>query len=186
MRPELAAKLAVRGTPELRREIARAVPAYAEIADLRDGGDSFQYGGRLLCEGMTFATADGRAHFALVRAPAPEAGDDGTFLLATRRGKQFNSMVQASRDPLTGAVREAVLISEHDARRLGLSGGQEVFVRSPTGELRCRVHLAPIAPGNVQVHWPEGNALIAGGVRSPEAGIPDYNARVDIRPCTAG
>ena len=180
VRPELAPALAASSTPELRAEIARAVPAYAEIAALREGGDSFQYGGRLLCEGMRFETADGRARFALIR-PAPYAGDgDGTLLLSTRRGKQFNSMVQESKDALTGAAREAVLISEHDAERLGLASGQEVLVRSNSGELRCRVHLAPIAPGNVQVHWPEGNRLIAGGVRSPKAGIPDYNAQVTI------
>jgi anaerobic selenocysteine-containing dehydrogenase len=181
VQPELAPALAASGTPELRREIAAAVPAYAKIADLREGGDSFQYGGRLLCEGMRFETADGRARFAQVRAPEPPAeADDGQLLLATRRGKQFNSMVQESTDALTGAAREAVLISPHDAERLGLAGGQEVRVRSATGELRCRVHLAPIAPGNAQVHWPEGNVLVAGGVRSPEAGIPDYNARVTI------
>jgi anaerobic selenocysteine-containing dehydrogenase len=116
-----------------------------------------------------------------VRAPQPPpGGSDGALLLSTRRGKQFNSMVQSSQDSLTGATREAVLISALDAERLGLAGGQEVRVRSATGELRCRVHLAPIAPGNVQVHWPEGNVLVAGGVRSPEAGIPDYNARVTI------
>jgi hypothetical protein len=33
----------------------------------------------------------------------------------------------------------------------------------------------------VQVHWPEGNRLIAAGVRSPRAGIPDYNAEVTIQ-----
>ena len=38
-----------------------------------------------------------------------------------------------------------------------------------------------VTPGNVQVHWPEGNRLIAGGVRSPKAGIPDYNAQVTIK-----
>jgi anaerobic selenocysteine-containing dehydrogenase len=180
VRPELEATLGVPGTPELRREIARAVPAYAEIASLGEGGDSFQYGGPLLCEGMRFETPDGRAHFAPVRPPRPPEGRDGKLLLATRRGKQFNSMVHDSQDALTGAAREAVLISAHDAERLGLASGQEVVVRSATGELRCRVHLAPIAPGNVQVHWPEGNALVASGVRSPEAGIPDYNARVTI------
>jgi molybdopterin-dependent oxidoreductase alpha subunit len=181
VRPELAPALAASTTPELRREIAVAVPAYAQIAELREGGDSFQYGGRLLCEGMRFATPDGRARFALVRAPEPPAkSDDGTLLLATRRGKQFNSMVQESKDALTGAAREEVLISALDAERLGLVDGQEVRVRSATGELRCRVHLAPIAPGNAQVHWPEGNVLVAGGLRSPEAGIPDYNARVTI------
>ena len=181
VRPEIGPALDASSTPELRREIAAAVPAYAAIAELSEGGDSFQYGGRLLCEGMRFETDDGRAHFALVRVPEPpsEAGED-EFLLATRRGKQFNSMVQSSHDALTGATREAVLVSAHDAERLGFAGGQEVWVRSATGELRCRVHLAPIAPGNVQVHWPEGNVLVAGGVRSPEAGIPDYNARVTI------
>ena len=54
------------------------------------------------------------------------------------------------------------------------------MLRSATGELRCRVHLAPIAPGNAQVHWPEGNVLIADEIRSAEAGIPDYNTRVTI------
>jgi molybdopterin-dependent oxidoreductase alpha subunit len=181
VRPELTEALRGSSTEELRAEIARAVPAYAEIAELREGGDSFQYGGRLLCEGPRFETPDGRARFALVRPPSPPAGaGDGKLLLSTRRGKQFNSMVQESKDALTGAAREAVLISEHDAERLGLESGQQVLLRSATGELRCRVHLAPIAPGNVQVHWPEGNRLIATGVRSPEAGIPDYNARVTV------
>jgi hypothetical protein len=37
-----------------------------------------------------------------------------------------------------------------------------------------------MAPGNVEVHWPEGNVLIGGKTRSPAAGIPDYNCRVEI------
>jgi len=40
--------------------------------------------------------------------------------------------------------------------------------------------LAPNGAGNVQVHWPEGNALIKRGVRDPKCGIPDYNAAVEI------
>jgi hypothetical protein len=54
-------------------------------------------------------------------------------------------------------------------------------VTSDHGELGGLVLIAPIAPGNVQVHWPEGNVLIGAGRRSPEARIPDYNARVEIR-----
>ena len=181
VRPELTEALKVSGTAELRREIAEAIPLYAPIADLREGGDSFQYGGRLYPDGVNFPTEDGRAHFALVRPPAPLAGDgDGSLILSTRRGKQFNSMVQESKDALTGAGREAVMISSTDAERLGVAGGQEVLLKSETGELRCRVHLAPIAPGNAQVHWPEGNVLIADEVRSGEAGIPNYNTRVTI------
>ena len=42
-----------------------------------------------------------------------------SFTVATRRGKQFNSMVHAAVDPLTGAGRDAVYIDEADARALG-------------------------------------------------------------------
>jgi anaerobic selenocysteine-containing dehydrogenase len=90
-------------------------------------------------------------------------------------------MVQGTRDGLTGAVREAVLINERDARPLGIEDGAPVVLRSAHGELRGRARLAPIAPGNLEVHWPEGNSLI-GGCRSPEVGIPDCNARVTVEP----
>jgi hypothetical protein len=33
-------------------------------------------------------------------------------------------------------------------------------------------------PGNLEVHWPEGEVLIDRRRRSPQAGIPDYNAIV--------
>jgi molybdopterin-dependent oxidoreductase alpha subunit len=178
-RPELAERLRFAGTPDIRAEIARVVPAYEGIERLREGGDSVQYGGRRLCEGGRFETDDGRARFAPVPIPDPVARD-GAFAVSTRRGKQFNSMVQAERDALTGAIREAVLINRVDAERLGLGPGDAVLLRNEHGELRGRVQLAPIAPGNLQVHWPEGTVLIAGDARSPEAGIPDYNARVTV------
>ena len=180
VRPELAERLAYPGgTPELRGEIARIVPLYRGIERLREGGDSFQYGGERLCEGWSFPTPDGRARFSAVEPPPP-APDDGLFAVATRRGKQFNSMVHAERDALTGAMREAVLVSPEDAERLGIGQGDAVVLRSAHGELRGRAHLAPMAPGNVQVHWPEGNVLIGRNGRSPEAGIPDYNARASL------
>ncbi len=177
--PARAEALRFEGTAAIRAEIERVIPAYRGIAALRDGGDSFQYGGRRLCEGERFPTADGRAHFSLV-AVAPAASDDGRLALATRRGKQFNSMVQEQKDAITGASRDALLISPADLARLSLVSGTEVIVRSAVGELRCRAFAAPIAPGNAQVHWPEGNVLIASGVRSPESDIPDYNARVTV------
>ena len=91
-------------------------------------------------------------------------------------------MVQERRDALTGAVRDAVLISSLDAVRLGLADGEPVIVRSEHGELRGRALIAPIAPGNAQAHWPEANVLMPSERRSAEALIPDYNARVEIRP----
>ena len=67
-----------------------------------------------------------------------------------------------------------------DATALGVREGEAVLVRSPHGEMRARVHLAPIRPGNVQVFFPEGNVLLPAGIRDPESGVPDYTTRVDI------
>ena len=180
-RPELGDRVRFEDTAAIRREIAEVVPLYRGIERLATRGDQFQYGGPLLCEGSRFPTADGRARFTTVPVPEPVA-DDGRLALATRRGKQFNSMVQERRDALTGAVRDAVLISSLDAARLGLADGEPVIVRSEHGELRGRALIAPIAPGNAQAHWPEANVLMPSERRSAEALIPDYNARVEIRP----
>jgi predicted molibdopterin-dependent oxidoreductase YjgC len=180
VRPERAEAVRFAGTAEIRAEIAAVVPSYELIADLRDGGDSFQYGGARLCEGESFPTVDGKAHFSAVEPPEPPP-DDGRFLLSTRRGKQFNSIVQERTDALTGAARDAVLIAPADLERLGLDDGAEVRLRSDYGELIAVAAAAPIAPGNLQVHWPEGNVLI-GPARSGESGIPDYNARVEVAP----
>ena len=101
-------------------------------------------------------------------------------MVATRRGKQFNSMVHERADPLTGAVREAVLMNPADADRLGLADGDPVILTSASGKLRGRVLRAPITPGNLQVHWPEGEVLLDRRKRSPQADMPDYNAVVTV------
>jgi molybdopterin-dependent oxidoreductase alpha subunit len=183
VRPVLADRLTFAGTAAVREEIARAVPLYDGIQRLEKAGDQVQYGGPMLCAGWVFPTPDGRAHFAPVvprRVEVPE----GMFLVATRRGKQFNSMVHERRDAITGAGRDAVFVSGEDAARLGLREGDPVVVRSATGELRGRAHLAPVQPGTLQVHWPEGNVLIDRRRRSPEAGIPDYNAVASLERAT--
>ena len=127
-----------------------------------------------------FPTPDGRGRFSAVALPALER-PDGTFAVATRRGKQFNSMVHERRDGFNGAVREAVLMSPYDADRLGLPDGTRVELRSSTGRtFRGRVLRAPLTPGNLQIHWPEGNVLLEESRRSPEARIPDYNAVVTV------
>ena len=107
-------------------------------------------------------------------------------MLATRRGKQFNSMVQQALDPLTGAERDHVFVSPEDAARLGLATGDAVRLRSATGEFRGRAFVAPVAPGTLQGHWPEVNALIASGVVEPSGGVPDYNAEVTLERLAAG
>jgi anaerobic selenocysteine-containing dehydrogenase len=162
-------------------ELAQAVPFYDGIQHLRKAGDAVQWGGARLCEGQIFPTANGRAHFVAVHPPEVDL-PEGAFLLSTRRGKQFNSMVQARRDPLNGALREDVLMHPEDVRALGLADGDAVLLRSEAGEFRGRAKVAPIKARNVQVHWPEGNVLLKRGQTDPVCGIPDYNTVVRITP----
>jgi hypothetical protein len=54
------------------------------------------------------------------------------------------------------------------------------------GELRGRALIAPVKPGNVEVHWPEGEVLLDAARRLPQSGIPDYNAVVSLERATAG
>ncbi|MEH2383268.1 MAG: FdhF/YdeP family oxidoreductase [Nostoc sp.] len=178
VKPDLADKLAFADTAAIRQEIAQVVPQYAGIQHLQQAGDQFQYGGSHLCFGWNFPTADGKAHFGVLLPPQREL-PEGYFLLATRRGKQFNSMVQERKDAITGAVREAVLMNAADAALLGLKDSDRVILKNDLGELFCQVYIAPIQSGNLQVHWPEGNVLIDKSKRSLE-GVPDYNAVVRL------
>jgi anaerobic selenocysteine-containing dehydrogenase len=176
VRPDLSDKLQFDGTPAIRQEIAQVVPQYAGIQHLQEAGDQFQYGGAHLCFGWNFPTPDGKAHFAAL-SPSQQELAEGCFLVATRRGKQFNSMVQERKDAITGAEREAVLMSAVDAEKLGLKEGDAVILKNELGEFKGQVYTAPIKPGNLQIHWPEGNVLLDKSKRSRE-GVPDYNALV--------
>ncbi|MGA5756887.1 FdhF/YdeP family oxidoreductase [Nonomuraea bangladeshensis] len=180
VRPEVADRVRFTGTPQIRDEIERAVPFYTGIAGLARFGDNVQYGGRHLFADGRFQTPDGRGRFSAVTLPALER-PDGTFMVATRRGKQFNSMVHERRDGFNGATREAVLMSAYDADRLGLPDGARVELRSGERTYEGRVLRAPLQPGNLQIHWPEGNVLLDESRRSPQARIPDYNALVTVR-----
>jgi hypothetical protein len=46
------------------------------------------------------------------------------------------------------------------------------------GRYEASVFLAPIARGNLQVHWPEGNVIIHRDIIEPLGGVPDYTAMV--------
>ncbi|MDP1793109.1 MAG: molybdopterin-dependent oxidoreductase [Acidimicrobiales bacterium] len=183
VRPDLAPHFAWPDNKSLREEIARVVPLYAGIETLAATGDAVQWGGRHLAPEGNFPTADGRARFRVV---TPRAHDlaPGQFAASTRRGKQFNSMVQAAVDPLNGAHRDDILIDPADAAALGLNEGAAVVVRSETGELRGRLKFAKLPSQSIQVHWPEGNVLIPAGPehRDPHSRVPDYNAVVTITP----
>jgi len=174
VRPEWADKLSFRNMAEMRKEIARIVPFYEGIQNLNKKGDQFQYGGEHLCADWNFPTEDGKAHFG-VFTPAERIAPEGMFRITTRRGKQFNSIIQEQKDMLTGAKREAVFMNHSDALRLGLQNGDKIRVHNEHGEMMGHVFLAKVRPSNLQLHWPEGNVLLPRGCRSPEAGIPDYN-----------
>lgn len=183
VRPDAAAVLGCASGAAIRQDIARAVPFYAGIEQLTKKGDQFQWGGPHLCAGRAFPTADGKAHFQPARPPQLDAPPPlpGTFLLATRRGKQFNSMVQRERDPITGADRDHLFMHPADAAQLGLTAGEAVEVLSSAGTMSARVFLCDVARGTLQAHWPEANVLIPHGVVDAGGGVPDYNARVRIR-----
>jgi molybdopterin-dependent oxidoreductase alpha subunit len=164
-------------TRDIRAEIDRICPTYRGIARLRKKGDNFQYGGRrLLAE--KFLTPDGKGHFTAIGLPE-EHVPEGMFLLATRRGKQFNSILLDQNDPLTGARREDIIMSLEDAERLGLHNGDAIILRNELGELHGRVKIDRIKPGCLQAHWPEANVIIPAGRLDP-SGVPDYNAVVEV------
>jgi molybdopterin-dependent oxidoreductase alpha subunit len=179
--PERKGQIHFDNAQQIRDEIARVVPSYAGIERLRKKGDAVQWGGRRLCEGGQFKTPDGRAHFTPLRPPENTI-PPGYFFASTRRGKQFNSMVQGKRDPLNGARREDVFISAEDAQNLNVREGDWVLLRSDVGQMRARVKLVMIKPRNVQVHWPEGNTLLRRGLCDQTCGVPDYNALVQVTP----
>jgi len=168
----------------IRAEIAKAIPTYDGIQNLRSKGDAFQYGGPRLCEDGSFPMPDGRAVFTELALPDADI-PAGLFLLSTRRGKQFNSMVHGDIDYLLGARRSDVLMSAEDAKALGVAEREDVLISNDVGSYRGRVRIAPIRPRNVQIYWPEGNVLIRRGIVDPQCEMPDYNALVRIEPARA-
>lgn len=169
-------------TQEIRNEIDRVCPTYKGIAALKKKGDNFQYGGpRLLVDRCL--TPDGKGKFSAVELPE-ERVPQGQFLLSTRRGKQFNSIIHNEMDPITGARRDDVLMAREDAGNLGLSNGDPILLSNELGQFLGRVKIDRIKPGCLQAHWPEINVLVPAGRLDP-SGVPDYNTTVEVHPATA-
>ena len=201
--PERARLLGCETGWKMREEIARVIPFYEGIQNLRESGDAIQYGGPHLCANFKFATPDGQGHFRAValpdrgihdtrnlgsdyaadrnaRAPLNAFGVSDFFKVSTRRGKQFNSLIYAEIDPINGAPRDAVLMNPDDASNLHLIENDRIALTNELGRYEGRVFLAPIARGNLQVHWPEGNVIIRRGILEPTGGVPDYNAKAKV------
>jgi predicted molibdopterin-dependent oxidoreductase YjgC len=70
-------------------------------------------------------------------------------------------------------------MSAADARRLSLSDGHVVRLRSETGEMSAHVRIALVKEGTLQAYWPEANVLISRRY-DPVSAEPDYNAIVRV------
>jgi molybdopterin-dependent oxidoreductase alpha subunit len=164
----------------IRDEMSRVMPIYQGIEKLTGEGDHLQWGGPYLHKAGHFSNMpNGRAHFSVLNPPDRRASA-GKFYLATRRGKQFNSMTFGAADRLMGAKsRDIIFISPEDAQELELGDGARVVVRSDTGEMNAVIQIAPVKSGTLQAYWPEANVLIA---RRTDAvsGEPDYNVEVSL------
>jgi anaerobic selenocysteine-containing dehydrogenase len=167
-------------TQSIRDEMSRVMPMYQGIEKLKKEGDHLQWGGSFLYKGGQFSgMPNGRALFSVVKPPDCRASA-GKFYLATRRGKQFNSMTFGAADRLMGAKsRDRIFMSPEDARGLELADGSRVIVRSNIGEMNGVIQIAPIKSGTLQAYWPEANVLITRR-SDPVSGQPDYNVEVSI------
>jgi anaerobic selenocysteine-containing dehydrogenase len=69
-----------------------------------------------------------------------------------------------------------------DARERGIGEGDRIRLTSATGSLAGTAKLVRLPRSTLQVHWPEGNVLIAAGPdhREPGSRVPDYNAVVTL------
>lgn len=161
---------------QIREEIDQVMPMYRGIAQLKKEGDSFQYGGPILCTAPGF-----KGKFSSLDTPPARPSSPDRFFVITRRGTQFNSMIYKDRDALTGAARDEVIMATVDVLRLELKDGDRIELRSPLGAMEARVMSSTdVRPGSIQAHWPEANILID-RFYQPASGEPDYNAEVTLR-----
>jgi anaerobic selenocysteine-containing dehydrogenase len=89
-------------------------------------------------------------------------------------------MVQHAVDPLTGAAREDIFLSQEDAGRLGVRSGDRLRLTSEVGTFTGRARIESIKPGNLAVHWPEGNGLLSREELDAASREPDYNTIVSV------
>ncbi|MDP1805103.1 MAG: hypothetical protein Q8K72_08055, partial [Acidimicrobiales bacterium] len=69
-----------------------------------------------------------------------------------------------------------------DAAAVRATDGTLVRLTSSVGSMVGRLKVVRLAAGTLQVHWPEGNVLIAAGPDhlEPHSKVPDYNAVVTL------
>jgi len=168
---------ALRDHKRLREGIAQVVPGYEKIQriDNRQNGGEFQLEGRTFHE-PRFNTVDGKARFYVTPIPDLDPGSEGFRLMTLRSEGQFNTVVYEEDDIYRGTSRrDVVMMSEEDARRLGVVEGSRVRVTTETGDLDVYVSIADIRSGNLAMYYPEANAIVPRRI-DPASGTPAFKS----------
>lgn len=179
VKPEQAHLIDFKDGQAIREEIAKANPDYDGIQHLKNQGDVFQWGGAWLCEDGICPTEDGKGHLISVDIPDLNRQPDD-FMLTTRRGKQFNSMVYGDYESFNHGGRYDVLMNKEDADRLSIAEGEGVVLHNGFGVFQGVAKYVDILKGNIEVYFPEGNYLLPRGRYEKYAKIPDYNITVKV------
>ncbi|MEY3210749.1 MAG: hypothetical protein RIT28_1230 [Pseudomonadota bacterium] len=179
-RPDRASAFEWSDSADIRDEMGQVMPVYAGIENLREEGDWIQWGGPQLCVNGDFSgMPNGLARFTALEPPGSEV-PEGWFILTSRRGKQFNSIVFEEQDRVQGGQsRDELFMCPEDAQRLGAKQGDRLRLKNAHGEFVGTLRLSPIVQGTVQAYWPETNQLLPRRW-DPISFEPDYNAPVSI------
>ena len=169
---------------QIREAIARIVPGLEPIAEIDRTKREFFIEGRTFRQ-PRFATADGKAQLHVHELPkffgnGAVDGDGRSSqqlrLMTVRSEGQFNTVVYEDYDLYRGIDRrDVILVHPEDIARLELTAGQQVTVRSATGELAGVVltEFADIKPGNALMYYPEANVLVPRNV-DPRSKTPAF------------
>ena len=161
----------------LRMAISRTVPGYEPVAEVGQTRREFQIPGRVFHE-PRFATASGRAAFHVTAVPERRLADGEYQHMTVRSEGQFNSVVYDEEDLYRGNTRrDVVMLSEEDARAIGVGEGDPVMVASSTGSFSAVAAIVDIRSGNVAMYYPEANVLVDRSL-DPESLTPAFKSVV--------
>lgn len=167
--------VSLRDHQRLREAIAKVVPGYESIRDIDGASGEFQIGGRTFHE-PHFNTADGKACFFVTPMPSFSAGANQFRLMTIRSEGQFNTVVYDEEDIYRGTRRrDVVMMSESDARRLGVREGDRVVVKTDAGSMEVCVSITDIRPGSLAMYYPEANAIVPRVIDS-SSGTPAFKS----------
>ena len=163
-----------------RRDRARRPALRRHRAAARARATSSSGAGRACSPTAAFAHAGRQGPLLGGRARGRDGRAEGPFHVPTRRGKQFNSMVQRDGRSADRRRRDDVLDRAPRTRPGWRSRTATACrLRSRSGVRWPRApHRRRSSRGNLEVHWPEGNALLSRDEIDRLSREPDYNAVV--------